>query len=207
MEQSEEMKERFDGLYHKTIPLILFAPTDESKKFTKLLSSLFCSFDNMSVFNEVYNSLSSAINGRLQYDHHQETLISRFMEQYTSLNQRIRNIEGIYLEFKGMIDRIKQDHDLIIKHSRNFNKIHKKINSINFHLTSKEQNKKSSVRDVERLPISNDVIPTVSLKMGQRRIKCPSGHQMLSRVEIGDKTTCRSCKGKQFILKKEMVIE
>jgi hypothetical protein len=145
--QTEEMKERFDSLYYQTIPLILFSNDKYRKKFTDLLAALFNALNtgNTLVFKEVYDSLCNEIDNK-HLDKHQEQSVSIFMENYLSLNQRIRNIELTYLEFKNMVERLDNDHNSILLHGRSLNKLHKKINSIDSYLMPK---KKDTTRVLE----------------------------------------------------------
>jgi len=124
-------------------------------------------------------------------DRHKEGYISIFMEKYTSLNQRIRNIEGTYLEFKSMIDRINKDHETI-QQCKKTNQSHggfirelKKQYSV-FH-----KDKKPSGDNLNRLSGSN---AGVSIASDKKPVKCPKCTNIInSRLKPGAKTHCAKC--------------
>lgn len=202
--QPHNLEEKFDGIYNKTIPLILFSFYEDSKVFSDLLASLYDAMyrnDEIS-FNEILNKLDSKINERRLFDSHKEGLIKSFSDRFISLDQRIHNIEGTYIEFKGMVDRINKDHNCISAHGRSINALHKKIKSTNFHLQSKEQDKKVVVRDTKRLPKSTTEVPIESNEKQGIEITCPVCKRTWIFKGKKTKANCGKCR-KTFSIPKE----
>jgi len=92
-------------------------------------------------------------------------------------------------------------------HGRSINKIHKKINSINFHLQQKGTNKKVGVRDVDSTIISNAEVPVVSKKSIAKKnktgdpIDCPRCNYHWLHNAKGKYVTCPKC-SKHIVLKR-----
>jgi hypothetical protein len=122
------------------------------------------------------------------------------MEQYTSLNQRLRNIEGTYLEFKGMIDRIKQDHEMILRHGRTMYSLGVKITALLKHSAyDSTRDKKRTENHQKSTIISNAEIPVVSKKSIAKNnktgnpIDCPRCNYHWLHNAKGKYVTCSRC--------------
>ena len=182
--QPHNIEEKFDGIYNKTIPLILFSFYEDSKVFSDLLASLYDAMyrnDEIS-FNEILNKLDSKINERRLFDSHKEGLIKSFSDRFLSLDQRIHNIEGTYIEFKGMVERINDDH----RNLRNIAKTNMShgghIKEIKRQLLQIEQDRKSNNQILKRLPKSITEVPIDSDK---KPVKCPASLRCFTTAIFG----------------------
>lgn len=173
MNQSE-LQKRFDEIFHKAVPLVLFSTVNDRKEYGDFLSSLFimCCNGNVTAFNEVYDLLVNKLNNKTTFDRHQQEYIDAFHNRYLSFNERIENIEKTYLDFQSLIKQINNDHQNVLDHGRSLNRVHKKINSINILLPSKKLNKKIGEDvAVKEVKPKSTVCPICDTKLYQRKEK------------------------------------
>lgn len=154
--QQYDMERMFDEIYHKAIPLILFSFQDDRKVFADYLQSLYDAFyrnDEVS-FNEIYEKLKGFISKRKSYGSHKENLIKGFNDRYLSLDQRLRNIDRIFLEFYDMENQIKRDHVRLNNLTKAVKRISPTINTIKRKMNNIENRKALSKSD-EKVNTSN----------------------------------------------------
>lgn len=169
--QPHNLETTFDGIYHRTIPLILFSFYDDSKDFSDLLGSLYDAFyrnDDVS-FNEIYNKLDKKITERRDFGSHKELLIKIFSDRFLSLDQRIKNIDKNLIDFKEGLKQIDKLRSRITEHGRSLNNIHKKINAL---LQQKYQDDKVEVKVIKKdSKLNINVCPICNTKLYKRTVK------------------------------------
>jgi len=155
--QQHDMERMFDGIYHKTIPLILFSFLEQQRVFVDLLQSLYDTLhrgDTVS-FQEIYNKLNENIENVKSFGSHKDGLINSFRNRYLSLDQRMQNIDSIFLDFKSKIDRINQDHIRLNTQEKSLRKLQPTIKMLKRKMMTIE-NSKSILKSDENIDIKSD---------------------------------------------------
>ena len=126
------MKKRFDELFYRTIPLVLFSTVKARKEYGDVLSSLFIMLETGDTpgFKEIDSKLVKKLANPPDHDRHQNARITAFENRYLSLGQRIDKIEETYFDFQSMVEQIKNDHYTLNHHGKRIHSMGMKISTM-----------------------------------------------------------------------------
>ena len=109
------MEKMFNDALDRIIPLILFSPYTERRKYTDLLATLFDAMDAIDelTFDEIYARLEKEYKERPRFDSKRENSITRFNNMHKNISVTIREHDERITELQEQINRNK---NLISKH-------------------------------------------------------------------------------------------
>ena len=125
----DDLKAKFDGIYHRTMPLVLFSYNEQKKNLLDLLRTLFSALmtNDIDIFNATYCKLDDNINNREHLDSNREFLMKQFNDMYKSLEEKINEHGKVINELRPLISQISRNQNNISNHNMRIKELIKQI--------------------------------------------------------------------------------
>ncbi len=192
----ETMEIRFNGIYNKVIPLILFSPKKKRDTYVDLLSGLFDAMiaRDYDVFERVYKKLNSLVQLRDIYDSKKESLINNFLDMHKSLDEKIKEHDEVIIEMKKHIKKIKNNRKLINNHYQEFKKMQKPV-KIDKEIMKKSIGKSNNNVSNRNCPVEScdGHLFSKGSHSGIKRFQCNTCHKGFPKKDDGEYYYCDTC--------------